>query len=51
MKLSVNDPKITAYALGEIENPEERQAIEAALARAGLALRIERVEALIEAFV
>ncbi|NDV63575.1 DUF3520 domain-containing protein [Puniceicoccales bacterium CK1056] len=32
MKLSVNDPKLTAYALGEIENEEERAAIEKAVA-------------------
>jgi Ca-activated chloride channel family protein len=32
MKLSVNDPKLTAYALGEIENEAERAAIEAAVA-------------------
>ncbi|MEX0324966.1 MAG: von Willebrand factor type A domain-containing protein [Puniceicoccaceae bacterium] len=32
MKFSVNDPKITAYALGEIDDPKERQEIEAAVA-------------------
>jgi Ca-activated chloride channel family protein len=28
MKLSVNDPRITAYALGEIDDPKERKEIE-----------------------
>ncbi|MEX0331853.1 MAG: von Willebrand factor type A domain-containing protein [Puniceicoccaceae bacterium] len=32
MKFSVNDPKITAYALGEIDDPKERQEIESAVA-------------------
>ena len=32
MKLSVNDPKITAYALGEIDDPKEREAMKAAVA-------------------
>lgn len=32
MKFSANDPKITAYALGEITDPKERTEIEAAVA-------------------
>ena len=32
MNLSKNDPKITAYALGEIDDPKEREAIAAAVA-------------------